>query len=304
MVSPGIPFTIFPLRMIFKLFSAIFWIYFDEWLAVSGFGYERMIDSNLHFEKQTPHLVQISWLMRCGFLRSPVMAVHRAVLEADHAARAFLLVDRIGQQRPAYLCRAFFMVDMRFVFIPEIPDRGKNRVRRCLPEAAKRIILDLVSQFFQFLNISLSSFAVGDPFKDLEHPLGAHPAEGTFPAGFLPCEIEEELGHIDHAGGFIHDDHTAGTHDGAGGIDRIIIDDGIGKKFGDTSAGRSSHLDGFEFLVVFDPAAKLEDHVADGHAHGHFNQPGVLDLSGKGKNLGSLALLRAVFCIGLGPVAG
>ena len=42
--------------------------------------------------------------------------------------------------------------------------------------------------------------AVGDPLEDLQHPLGADPAEGALAAGLVLGEVEEEPGHVHHAG--------------------------------------------------------------------------------------------------------
>ena len=89
-----------------------------------------------------------------------------AILQANKAASAFFRIHGIGQQRSADFCRAFFMEDMCFVFIAEVSDRGKHRVRSCLSQSAKRIILDLVSQLFQLLKIVFRAFTIGNPFED------------------------------------------------------------------------------------------------------------------------------------------
>ena len=62
---------------------------------------------------------------------------HRAVLEANRATGAFFLVNFIGQQGTAFFRRALFMVDMRFILIPEVPDGGEDRIRSGLPQSAK-----------------------------------------------------------------------------------------------------------------------------------------------------------------------
>jgi hypothetical protein len=48
----------------------------------------------------------------------------RAVPQADHTAVAFLGDDGIRDQTFTDFCSTFFIENMFFVFIPEIPDRG------------------------------------------------------------------------------------------------------------------------------------------------------------------------------------
>ena len=62
---------------------------------------------------------------------------------------------------------------------------------------------------------------------------------------------------------------------------------------GDAAAGRAAGLRGLELLAVGDAAADVEDDLAQGGAHGHFHQAGVVDLAGQGEHLGALALFRA-----------
>ena len=72
---------------------------------------------------------------------------------------------------------------------------------------------------------------------------------------------------------------------------------------GETASGRSAGLHRLEGMAVGDPAADLEDDLAQRHAHGNLNQTGVSDLSGQGEDLGSLAALRANAGVPLRPLA-
>lgn len=54
----------------------------------------------------------------------------------------------------------------------------------------------------------------------------------------------------------------------------------------------ATSLNCFELLPVGDPAANIENDLAQRDAHGHFHQTRVHYAAGQGKDLGALALLR------------
>ena len=116
------------------------------------------------------------------------------------------------------------MRDMSFILIPEITNGGQYRIGGSLSQAAQGAFLDLEGKVLQPFDITLFSFAFGDAGEYFEHSFGSDAAEGTFPAGFFTGEVEKEPGHVDHTGGFVHDDHSAGTHDGTGFGDFGVID--------------------------------------------------------------------------------
>ena len=58
-----------------------------------------------------------------------------------------------------------------------------------------------------FLTSSLS-----DVFEYLEHVPGSFTAWGALAAGFVLSEAYEVVGHFDHTGVFIHDDHASRAH--------------------------------------------------------------------------------------------
>ena len=74
---------------------------------------------------------------------------------------------------------------------------------------------------------------------------------------------------------------------------RIVIDRHVQELLGDAAAGGSAGLHGLELFAVGDAAADVEDDLAKGDAHGDFDQAGVVDFSGQGKDLGALALFGA-----------
>ena len=63
---------------------------------------------------------------------------------------------------------------------------------------------------------------------------------------------------------------------------------------GDAAAGGAADLGRLELLAAGDAAADVVDQVAQRHAHGHFDQAGVLDRAGQGEDLRALALFGAV----------
>ena len=92
---------------------------------------------------------------------------------------------------------------------------------------------------------------------------------------------------------FVHDDHAAGTHDGAQFGDLLVVDGCIQMLDGNTASGRTAQLGRFEFLPFGDTAADVIDDRAEGGAHGNLHESDIVDVAGQGKDLGSLAPFRA-----------
>ena len=84
------------------------------------------------------------------------------------------------------------VVNMIFIFVAEITEGSKYRVRSCLSKTAHSAVLDLRSQFFQKLDIAVFSFAFCDALKNFKHSLGTDTAVVAFSAGFLFGEIQED----------------------------------------------------------------------------------------------------------------
>jgi len=55
----------------------------------------------------------------------------------------------------------------------------------------------------------------------------------------------------------------------------------------EAAAGRSSQLNRFEFASADHATTHIKDHLAQGGTHRNFDQTGVFDVSGEGKDLGA-----------------
>ncbi len=125
---------------------------------------------------------------------------------------------------------------VRFVFVSEVFDCRKYRVRGCLPETAERCRDNVLAEIQKGLYVSLFPIAIADISQNIEHYPCTDPAGSTFTAGFFGREFEEKLRGADHACVFVHDDHSARTDDRAGLVYVFICDRDIEQLFGDTSA--------------------------------------------------------------------
>ena len=106
------------------------------------------IASNLQTATQAPHLVQRSWSISCGrpFLRN---GAHRACFCADHTALAAGRVDlelrqRLALSRGAITCRGHGPRTL-----PEVAQRGEDRIGGGLAEAAEGALLHHGGKFLQ-----------------------------------------------------------------------------------------------------------------------------------------------------------
>ena len=95
-------------------------------------------------------------------------AAGRAAARAQRAAPALRRVDLIGHQLLAVAGRAALLIDVRFVFVAEILEGGKHRVRRGLSQTAQRRRLDGLGQLFQLLNVAVLAAAINDAFEDFQ----------------------------------------------------------------------------------------------------------------------------------------
>ncbi len=227
---------------------------------------------------------------------------YRTILCTHHTAGTLVGNNGIREQGFAHFSRAFFMVDMRFILIPEVFHGGEYGIRSGLSESAETIILDLISQFFEQVEIAFLSLSFADAGQDFEHAFGTNPAECAFSAAFLLGEIEEKFGHIHHTGCLIHYNHSTGAHNSARCIHTIVINHSIGEVFRDTSPGRTAQLYGFELFIVLNSATQLENNIADGYTHRYFYQSGATYLSGQGEYFGSFAFFGSIGSIGRGTI--
>ncbi|OQB55897.1 MAG: hypothetical protein BWX99_01033 [Deltaproteobacteria bacterium ADurb.Bin151] len=119
------------------------------------------------------------------------------------------------------------LVDVLFVFLAEIADGAQNRIGSCLPQAAQGRIFDNGGHFLEQFDVARLAFSVGNVGQNVQHAFGAFAAGGALAAGFILAEVHEEPGHVDRALVFVHDDQSAGTHDGAEFRDFFIVNGSI-----------------------------------------------------------------------------
>ena len=125
------------------------------------------------------------------------------------------------------------------------------------------------------------------------HLRRAGAAGNALAAGLGHAELDEEAGHVDHAGGVVHDDHAAGAHDGADLHEGVVADAEVQHLGGNAAAGGTAGLHRLEGVSAGYAAADDLDDLAQLDAHGHFDQAGVGDFAGEGEDLGAFASLRA-----------
>ena len=82
------------------------------------------------------------------FFFLPDNRLHRTASETEAAFCAKIRVDFEFQQGNAALGGAALVVNVRVVFVPEVPQGGQNRVGRGLPQPAQRGGLDRLANFF------------------------------------------------------------------------------------------------------------------------------------------------------------
>ena len=149
-----------------------------------------------------------------------------------------------------------------------------------------------MAQIFQLLQVFHLALAVYDLLQKLQHTLGSDPAGTAFSAGFPLGKAHEETRHLYHTGMFIHDNQSAGSHDGPVLLDGIEIQGNVQMLLCQTAAGGTSDLNRLKGRTGFQAATDIKDNLAKGRSHGNLNQTGILDAAGQREGLGS----RASFC--------
>ena len=109
----------------------------------------------------------------------------------------------------------------------------------------------------QLVDVALLAPALGDGLQHFLEAQGPFPAGGAFAAGLVPGEVQEVLGDVHHAILFIHDDHAAGTHDGAQGRQGVIVHRGVQELLGDAAARGAAGLHRLDGPVAGDAAADV-----------------------------------------------
>ena len=236
-----------------------------------------------------------SWSMMCGFFLLAGDRLCRAPSAAHVAAGAGLGVDLVVEQRLADARRAVLVADVRLVLVAEVAEGGQHRVGRGGAQRAERGLLHhhrpappAVSMSpsrprpWQ-MSVRMSSICL-EPFA----------AGRALAAGLVFQEVEEVAGDVHHAGVLVHDDHAAGAHHRAQPSVSSSKSTGRSRSCsGMQPPGRPAGLHGLERFLLRDAAADVEDDLAQGHAHRHLDQAGVLHLADQREDLGALAVLRA-----------
>jgi hypothetical protein len=118
---------------------------------------------------------------------------------------------------------------------------------------------------FQKFHVTFLAFACADVLEDFPHAANAFPAGDTLAAGLFLQKGQKILSDIDHTRAVVHDDHTAGTHHGADFVKSVEIHLQIQKALGNTAAGRTAGLHGFELASFGDAAAHAVDDFPQRH---------------------------------------
>jgi hypothetical protein len=129
------------------------------------------------------------------------------MLGAEGAAGA-VVADAVFDEGGAFASRAAAL-QMRFVFVAEIPQRGEHRVRGGFAETAEAAGAYLMSKVFKFSHVLPLAFAGAEPLQEVQHAPGADAAEGAFAARLVLSKLKEIARNIDHAGGVIEHDQAA-----------------------------------------------------------------------------------------------
>src|ERR1035438_5485090 len=227
---------------------------------------------------------------------------HGAGLRAQGTTDA-VVRHAIADQGRAAAGRTTLLVQVGFVLLAKIAERGGNRVGRGLTQTAEAPTADVVGEGLQLFEVVAAAVSFAEPIQNLEHALGADTAEGTLAAGFRLREFQEEARDIDHAVAVVEYHQPARSHNCASLSQRIVIDGCVGEARRDAAAGRTAQLHRFELPAVGDAASDLLHDFANGDAHGDFDQAAAIDLSGQCKDLRSPAGWGAAGGEGFGAVA-
>ena len=98
---------------------------------------------------------------------------------------------------------------------------------------------------------------MGNIGQNFQHSFCSFAAGGAFTAGFILAEIHEESGHVHGAFIFVHNNQTAGTHDGAEFDNLFIINGSIQVLNRNHAAGRTAQLRCFEFFAFGNATADI-----------------------------------------------
>src|ERR1043165_4713521 len=97
---------------------------------------------------------------------------HRTMLRAQSAAEA-IRRHIVANERKTF-ARRTTALQMRFVFIAKISERGDDRIGCSLPESAQTSLAVLPCQGFEFSEMLALRLARAQTIQDFQHALGAN----------------------------------------------------------------------------------------------------------------------------------
>ncbi len=222
-----------------------------------------------------------------GVVKS-LRANKRHILRNIHLDRTRVLARRFKEGR-AHAGRTVFISDMRLVFISEVSDGAQNGIGGGLTESTQCRVLDDIGHLHESLDVSLAASPLADIGEDFQHPFCSLAAGGTLAAGFILAEVHEETRHIDWAHVLVHDDKTAGSHNGSKFGDIFVVYRRVEVLDRNHSSRGTAELSGLEFLPLWYASAYVVYDGPEGCPHGNLDKSDVVDVSCEGKDLGSLA---------------
>ena len=169
--------------------------------------------------------------MSGGDIVGGVDCSHGAVSLAESASYALVGDNLVVHKALANVCGAFFVHDMRDIFVFEVRERGKNGIRRGLTERAERVVFDVGSKVHKFVEVFHSRLALGDFGEQFEHTLRADTAGRAFSARLVANKFHIELRNVDHTVVFVHNDCAAAAHHRAFCDEVVEVDESVALNF-------------------------------------------------------------------------
>ena len=214
-----------------------------------------------------------------------------ALARAERAALALLGFDDVADELRALAGGALLVLDVGHVFVHEVSQGRLDGVGSRLTEAAERSLAHRVGDRLELLDVVFDTATVGDLVEVVQKLASADAAGRALAAALIDREVEIELGDVDHAVGLVHDDQAAGTHDRADLGEILVVDRSVEELGRNDAARRTARLSSLELVAAADAAADIEDDFAERRTHGNFDKTGVVDLTGKSEDLGTLRSL-------------
>ena len=184
-------------------------------------------------------------------------------------------------ERRADLRTAFLIYDMLYIFVTETLQSTDNRKRRTLTKTAQSHTLNHVCKFFQLIQIGKLTFTCNDLLQDLKHTFGTLTARNTFTAALTLCKAHEETCNLYHTGILIHNNKSAGAHDGIQFFNRIKIKSMIDLIIDQTSAGRTADLYTLKCSTTLKATTDIINDMTEACSHWNLDKTGVLNGTGK-----------------------